>query len=259
MAIWGLLSLPGTVWLSGRFIVEMVVWTHERGEQMVGFSLIHTTAFPILVILFLSPVSSWAFLLTSVYQLARKWERTRTFNKLHLLLLLAVLVSSLSLFIPYSFWQRVMILTLGPGKKGASLMVNAGFNDDVGLLESYLSHGVRINDRNHYDETALMQTAKKGNLTLAKHLLDQGADLHAETLPGDNVLTIAGEWKQYSFAREIHRKGARFVFLPDTISSAQLDVDSVLIHYFELEDSLKKASIRYKKGSDSLFARTLAG
>ena len=255
LIIWGALSFLGTMLLAGRFIWEMVVWTHQRGEQMVGFTLLHTFPPPVIIFLVLSPLSCLIFIVVAYVHRRRARKKCVQPSKIVLSFSLLAAASVVLLCVPYSTWQQIMIWTLGPGPDGSGLMTKAAFNGNRSLVDSYISHGVDINARDHYDQTALMNAAKSGNIVLAQHLLDMGADLRAESLTGENVLTVAGEWRQLSFAREMYRKGARFVY--SSYDGVQLDSlpDDQVLRLFSIEDSLRKASQRYQAGSDSIFLR----
>lgn len=252
---WGLVSLPGTAYLSVRLVVEMTFWTYERGEQMVGFSLIHTS--PAVLFLFLSAASSALFVLFSLGFLFGTPSYRGPVFRWHLSFFAVSALLVAALLVPYSMWQRVMLLVAGPGPQGPSLMLSAALHADQELVASFLDNGVNINSRNYMDETAAMQAAKTGNTRMLDFLISRGADLHATTVTGENILTLAGEWHNFKFAREMYRRGVRPVCLPDTFAEDYISTDERIQRLLSLEDSLNDADPHFSAMRDTLIARSI--
>ncbi len=253
---WGTLSLPGTLFLACRLIWEMTLFTHEHGEQMVGFSFLHVTNPFLLLLVLASVVSSALFSVTGVLDTIIRVVRRHRVSSIEVGLVLVCIIVLSSFAVPYALWQRLTLECLGPGRHAASLMTRAMLAGNTSLVDAYLAHGIDVNARDQYDETALMNAAKTGSIVDADHLLSRGAGIHLQTAAGQNALTIAGDRKHYSLAKYLFSRGARFAFLPDTIASLESFSDEKLRQLFVREDSLMQASPGYTAAQDSIWRRS---
>jgi hypothetical protein len=168
-------ALPGTAAFALRLIYEQTIMTWREGEQMVGFALSHAyIAFFLPMILSFALAHVALALLLSV-TLAR-WLRRFPTPKWNWLSVVALLVFTGLVYVPYDFWMTTTVRVAGPGSRGTSFLMMAAADGKLPLAKALIAKGVSPNTMAG-GSTALDVACSSRNLDVAKFLLQQGAEL----------------------------------------------------------------------------------
>lgn len=82
-------------------------------------------------------------------------------------------------------------------------------NNDLARVEQLLNNGVDVNSRNSYDSTPLMMAAfSDDRLSVARLLIDRGADVNAISREGGTALTHACDFGAYNIVELLISSGA---------------------------------------------------
>ena len=94
---------------------------------------------------------------------------------------------------------------------GSTILMQATVKGLASVVKMLLKKGANVNDKNEYDETALI-IATKGDgsnyLQIMRMLLDNGADVNAKTHSGDTALIIATHYGLIKSMRLLLNRGA---------------------------------------------------
>jgi hypothetical protein len=123
--------------LATRLVWEQTVWTWKRGEQMVGFSLMHSG---IGALLMLAVIASTAWLLVVIGTAV--WARNIGGRRLWGMLLVYSAAWVLILT-PYGYWQRLFIGKFSP-QQSIELMTSAAAIGDTRTVDAFLRAGVPV-------------------------------------------------------------------------------------------------------------------
>jgi ankyrin repeat protein len=106
--------------------------------------------------------------------------------------------------------------------KGFTPLILAAYNDQQGVVDFLLSHGVDINAQDAAGNTALMGVCFKGYKEIAKTLINAGADVNIRNSNGAPALTFAATFGQLQIAEWLLQKGAK-TNLPDVRGKTSYD------------------------------------
>jgi len=174
--------------LAARLVWEQTFLSWERGPQMVGFSLMHSSIGPLLVIGLLSG------LLWVVGVLVAALVTRNLSDKIVVMQLLGYALAWCVLAVPYGLWQRLFINNFPPAQ-AAKFFTYAAATGDLRTVKAFLARGVEINVQTQ-NGTALHGAAVEGELDVIEFLLAQGADVNALNAYGDSPLANAAEARE---------------------------------------------------------------
>lgn len=170
-----LASLPGTAAFALRLIYEQTIMTWREGEQMVGFALSHAY-----VLFFLPMILSFAlahvalaFVMSVTFA---RWLRRFPTPKWNWLSVIALLVCTALVYVPYDFWMITTVRFAGPGSKGTSFLMMAAADDKLPLAKTLVAKGVSPKTTAG-GSTALDVACSSRNLDVAEFLLQHGAEI----------------------------------------------------------------------------------
>jgi hypothetical protein len=168
-------ALPGTTAFALRLIYEQTVMTWREGEQMVGFALSHAY-----IVFFLPMILSLAFahvaLAFVLSVTCARWLRRLPTPKWNWLPVVALLVCTGLVYVPYDVWMTTTIRLAGPGPHGTSFLMLAAADGRLPLAKVLIAKGISPNTTAG-GSTALDVACSSRNLDVAKFLLGQGSDI----------------------------------------------------------------------------------
>jgi hypothetical protein len=173
VALLGRIAFPGTVLLALDLIYESTFLTWSQGEQMIGFSVSHLLG-PLVLFAFLSAIVCHVFLLALCVLVLS--GRLRQVSNIHWALVVTLLISVCTLYVPYHVWKRVTIAIGGPGRHAGQFLVYAAHDGDRSTVELLLNRGVSVDTLNG-DSTALNGACAGRQIEIARFLLSKGADV----------------------------------------------------------------------------------
>ena len=200
----GLVALLWSALLATRYIWEQTVMTWEGGEQMVGFSLIHSPGF----VLIFFPMMLMAWLVIAAVIIVRDivkhrrvpWGLWPTMG-----LSIAVLIV---LQLPYRFWERLCVRHLASSPRAAQFIGKAALNGDLDLVKALVAAGVPVNAREHHGWTPIRDAAAGGYLPVVEYLVSMGADVNVVDRFGDSPLEMAAGGQHEDVASFLADRGA---------------------------------------------------
>jgi uncharacterized protein len=91
----------------------------------------------------------------------------------------------------------------------ASWIVSAAGSGEISLLDFLLTHGVDVNTRGQYGQSALGAAAEAGQMEAARLLIDRGASLdNRTTISYETPLTEAAQMNRTSMVKFLLDRGA---------------------------------------------------
>jgi hypothetical protein len=171
----GFLSMLGSAVLATRLIWEMTVLSWERGVQMVGFALVHSSnawlvLCPLVLILWL--VASVAIVLW------RLWKRKRL-SRLSLVAIGLSIVLLGIMHLSYGFWLWLFIDRWAGGPFVPGFFTTAAATGDLTLVKALVERGTPVDLRDNHGATPLHAAAVGGHVGVIRYLLAAGADVNA--------------------------------------------------------------------------------
>jgi len=170
-----LASLPGTTAFALRLIYEQTIMTWREGEQMVGFALSHAYVLFFLPMILSFALAHVALALLFLVTFAR-WLRRFPTPKWNWLSVVALLVCTALVYVPYDFWILTTVRFAGPGSHGTSLLMMAAADDKLPLAKALIAEGVSPKTMAG-GGTALEVACSSRNLDVAEFLLQHGAEI----------------------------------------------------------------------------------
>ncbi len=171
----GLLSIVATAALAARLIWEMTALSWERGPQMVGFALVHSSG----ALLVLSPTVLILWLVASVAIILRRLWKHRRLSRVSLATIALAVVLLAILHLSYGFWLRIFIDRWAGGPFDAKFFTMAAATGDLPLVKALVARGTPVDLRNNHGATALHAAAVGGHVDVIELLLAAGADVNA--------------------------------------------------------------------------------
>jgi hypothetical protein len=175
LAVLGWFAFPGTLLLAIDLTYESTFLTWSQGEQMIGFSASHLLG-PLVLLAYLSAIVCHVFLLAVCALVLTRRLRLRQMCNIHWALMVTLLISVCTLYIPYRVWKRVTIAVGGPGPHAGQVLVYAAHDGDRAIVELLLDHGVSVDTLNG-NSTALNGACAGRQIEIARFLLSKGADV----------------------------------------------------------------------------------
>src|SRR5262249_15760811 len=158
---------------------------------MVGFSLVHGSAAP--VILALRLVLVWTGILV-VFVMAALVKRRRVSSTIWVdLLLSGVVLGTVS--VPYGVWQSLFAGRLARGPHVGEFMADAAAMGDLRTVKALLANGAPLDVANHEGKTGGHGAAVGNQVRVLEFLLSRGASVDAINRFGDSPLAEALEAK----------------------------------------------------------------
>jgi ankyrin repeat protein len=161
--------------LQFRLIYEQTIMTWREGEQMIGFALAHVYIFLYLPMMLSFVLAQVGLACVASVSFAR-WLRRLPTPKWNWLPVVALLVCTGLVYVPYDVWMTTTIRLVGPGPHGISFLMLAVADGRLLLAKTLAAKGVSPNTMAG-GSTALGIACSSRNLDVAKFLLGQGADI----------------------------------------------------------------------------------
>ena len=168
-------ALPGAAAFALRLMYEQTVMTWRDGEQMVGFALEHAYVFLFLPMILSFVVAHVGLACVLSVSIAR-WLRGLPTPKWNWVPVVALLVFTGLVYVPYDVWMTTTIRLAGPGLHGASFLMLAAADGKLPLAKALIAKGVSPNTMAG-GSTALDVACSSRNLDVAKFLLQKGAEI----------------------------------------------------------------------------------
>ncbi|QEE31045.1 ankyrin repeat domain-containing protein [Terriglobus albidus] len=203
----GWLLIVATVCLAVRIIWEMTFLTWKSGPQMVGFSLAHGYAAPLILSPFL--LSIW-LLLSLIILCIWKIKRYSIARSAFVVVLASVGALGV-LSIPQSFFDWIFVGRLAHSPRASELFVHAAEEGEKGVVRGMLQQGVPVDARDARDNTALHTAAASGETAIAELLIEHHAPINALNLYGDSPLVIANRAHQSAIQRLLVQHGGQVI------------------------------------------------
>lgn len=200
----GIVLVPLNLLLATRLVWEQTVWTWERGPQMVGFSLMHSSL-ALLAILALIGGMVWIVAIV-IFAI-----RSRSLGgRLAVSLVIGYGLAALLVEAPYGFWQRMVVERLAQGPHAAQFVVYAAAGGELQTVQAFLSNGTSANATMDDDGgTPLHAAAVNGHINVIEYLLSQGADINALNEDGETPVGRARNAKQEAAASFLVAHGGK--------------------------------------------------
>ena len=242
--------------LTARFVYEQTYLTWAHGLQMVGFTLAHQwLEFLIPGTLALGLSHVWLLI---VIVLVTASKRCRRLTKLQAAIVAATFLTLVLNYIPYVWWQRLVVRIPGSQISERDLFLEAAGEGHLGTVKSYQPHntdpktinqaffgactegqievmtllltkGVEVNlIGDDLGETPLMAAAQMGHAEAVKILLAHGADPNLKTKEGKTALSLALEYNHPEIAAVLQQRGARAGIL-DAASAGDIEAVRALL------------------------------
>jgi hypothetical protein len=207
MPIWvrglGFLSMFAGAALCGRLVWEQTALTWRRGPQMVGFSLAHGYAAPLL--LAAPALLLWTGILVVLVVVAVVTRR-RVARAVWFDLLVSCGVIGIA-FVPYGTWQSVFAGRLARGPYVGEFMTYAAATGDLRTVKALLAQGASVDVTDREGKTGLHGAAVGNKVLVLEYLLSRGASIDAINRFGDSPLAGAVEAKSGDAAAYLARRG----------------------------------------------------
>ena len=170
---------------------------------MVGFSLAHSG----LAVLMLAPFAgaAWAIGALSLTLFRKSWQQ-----RFRLALIVVYCLLVLLMFVPYGFWQRLLVQKHAHGLHVGEYVSYAAAAGDLATVKAFLAQGVAVDVRSEDNgATPLHGAAVEGQIAVMEYLLSQGADVNALNSHGDSPLENAVSSKHADAAELLRAHGGR--------------------------------------------------
>jgi hypothetical protein len=203
VAVLGWLLIVATTCLAGRLIWEMTFLTWRRGPQMIGFSLMHGYAAPLILSPFL--LSLWLLLsliILCIWKIKRYAIARSTF-----IVVLAAVGALGALSIPQSFFDWIFVGRLVDSPHAPELFIYAAGQGEKRVVRGMLHKGIRADVVDYEGDTALHMAAGAGQLETATLLIEGHAPINAVNLYGDSPLARASANHHVDMQRLLEQHG----------------------------------------------------
>ena len=112
--------------------------------------------------------------------------------------------------IPYHTWQLLFAARVAHAPRVGGILTAAGSSGNQRLIEALNAHGVPVDARDIYGQTAVHTAAAGNHVELVGYLLQRGVPIDAVDRWGDSALEKAYNWKaEKAIAFLIARGGHR--------------------------------------------------
>ncbi len=260
--------------LIARFVYEQTYLTWVGGLQMVGFTLAHQgLGFLVPGMLALGLTHVWLLIVVMLIAVSRRY---RQLSKFQAAVTAATVLTLLLNYVPYLWWQRILVRIPGSHISERDLFVEAAGQGRLGTVKSYLSHvdlktinqsffGTCVAGRvpmmnflltkgadvnfigDDLGETPLMAAAQMGHAEAVKILLGHGADPNVKGKDGKTALSLALEYNHPEIATILQQRGAKASIL-DAASAGDTEAVRAL-----LRDDPKAVSAKDPIGFSTLY------
>ena len=202
---------PGIVAAAALHVFDHTVARYATGRapDTFGLHLTHGDAWilwvmPLFGLLVLAGI---AWLALAAYRLLRGARAPRAMIWRMLILLVALSVPLL----PARFWDEALLRTTGPGKAAGDLLASAAAQGDVARLRQLLDRGIAPdapNEAQLADSPALWVAVRESRPEATALLLERGADPNRRSHYGAVPLLKAAETGNVTIARLLVERGA---------------------------------------------------
>jgi hypothetical protein len=165
----GVLPAAGAALLASRIVYESTFLTWQRGLQMVGFSVMHSSV-GMIGLLALLLAMLWAIVVAVVAAYRRAWP-----SRGQILLIVIVALSFGLLRIPYGYWKLLTVKICGVERVTPGWLTYAAAKGEKRLLQHLIANGFDINTRNGGGDSLLTIAKRTGHTSLSEWLIAHGA------------------------------------------------------------------------------------
>jgi hypothetical protein len=165
----GMVPAAGAALFAGRIVYESTFVTCQRGLQMVGFALLHSTS-GILGLLALLLGLLWVIAIVVVAAYRRTWM-----SPSQMLLIGIVALSFGLLAVPYGHWKLLTVKICGIERVKRDWLIEAAAKGETPLLKHLIANGFDIDTRNWAGETLLTIAKRTGHTSTSEWLIAHGA------------------------------------------------------------------------------------
>jgi len=185
----------------------MTFLTWRSGPQMIGFSLAHGYAAPLVLSPFL--LSLWLLLVLIILGI---WKiKRRTIDGSAFIIVLGAVGALGVLSIPQSFFDWAFVGHLVHSPKASKLFVYAAAEGEKRVVVGMLKRGISPDVRDAEGNTALHMAAGAGQLEMATVLIERQAPINAINLYGDSPLAVASANHQAEMQRLLAQHGGKVI------------------------------------------------
>jgi hypothetical protein len=176
--------------LAARLIWEQTWLTWQSGPQMVGFSLAHGYAAPLLLV---APLSLFIWIVAILIHVGRARQRRAKLSRLDWAHGATATLIVIALFTPYSWWQAAFARRLAQGPHATEFLTYAAASGDLRTVKALASHGAPLSGMDPEGQTTLGAAAAGNHTDVIAFLLAHGLPINVVNASGDSPLDDAIE------------------------------------------------------------------
>jgi hypothetical protein len=232
--LFGLLAAVTSGALAIRFVWEETALTWRYGPQMVGFSLAHGSAAPLLLA---APVLLVAWIATILARAAITLHRRRRFTRWDAVHCVIASIVVVALSMPYGWWQTLFAERLARGANAGEFLTFAAATGDLRTVKALVDNGTPLTAKSLDGQTGLGAAAIGNQVPVLEYFLHSGVAVNTLNASGDSPLdealgnhsTAAAEYLRTHGAARIHGSEAQHDSVVHAIVSRDIELDGRVV------------------------------